>query len=86
MEQFLLETIPNQVKDRKLIWNNQYGYANKWCLNNLVVFSDEVIGLASEKKAVGIVDFALSRACDTVSHCIAGAQRVGDELDKWIRM
>lgn len=32
------------------------------------------------RKAVSIVDFALSRACGT------GAQWVGDELDKWIIM
>lgn len=65
MEQFLFETMPNQMKDRKLIWNNEYRYANKWCLNILVVCSDEVIGLASGRKAVSIMDFALSKACDT---------------------
>lgn len=61
----LLETTPNQVKDRKLIWNIQYGYANKLCLNKFVVFSDEEIGLASGRKALSIVDFILSRACDS---------------------
>lgn len=58
--------MPNQMKDRRvIILNNQYRYANKWCLNDLVAFSDEVISLASGRKAVSIVDFALSRACDT---------------------
>ena len=59
---------------------------SKWCLNNLIAFSDEVIGLANERKAVDIVYFGFSRACDTVSHCMLEAQTVRYELDKWIRM
>ena len=60
---------------------------SKWCLNNLIAFSDKVIGLANERKAVDIVHFDFSRASDIVSHyCMLEAQRLRYELDKWIIM
>lgn len=59
---------------------------SKWCLNNSIAFSDEVICLADERKAVDIEYSDFSRDCDTVPHCMLEAQRVRHELDKWIRM
>lgn len=59
---------------------------SKWCLNYLIAFSDEVIGLANKKKVMDIELFEFGRACDTVSHCMPEAQRMTYELNKWVIM
>ena len=71
MEQIILNTITQHVRDTQGIGLSQHGFMKgRFCLTNLVSFYDKVTCLVDEGKAVDVVYLDFSKAFDTVSHSI----------------
>lgn len=56
MEQIILETISNDMKDTKVIRGSQHRFMKgKSCLTNIIAFYDEKTGLVDDGRAVGVI-------------------------------
>lgn len=69
MEQIILETISNDMKDTKVIRGSQRRFMKgKSCLTNIIAFYDEKTGLVDDGRAVDVIYLNSSKAFSAVSH------------------
>ena len=71
MEQLILRTIIQHVRDNQMIRPSQRGFMKgRSCLTNLISFYNRATCLLDEGKAVDVVYLNFSKAFDTISHSI----------------
>ena len=69
MEQLILSTIIQHVRDNQMIRPSQHGFMKgRSCLTKLIFFYDRATCLLDEGKAVDVVYLDFSKAFDTASH------------------
>ena len=82
MEQLILSTIIQHMRDNQMIRPSQHGFMKgRSCLTNLISFYDRATCLLDEGKAVDIVYLDFSKAYDTVSHSICLVKLAARGLD-----
>lgn len=91
MEQLILETNSENMKEKTVIRSSCHAFSKKKsCLSNLGAFYSEVSSLVDEGRAVNIVSLNFSKAFDAVSCNILIAKLAKYRFDKltvmWIKI
>ena len=67
MEFFILESISEHIKQHRLILDSQHGFKpNRSCLNNLLIFLQELISYIDKGYPVNVIYLDFSKAFDMV--------------------
>ena len=84
MEQVILNTIMQHMRDSQGIRPNHHGFMKgKSCLTNLISFYYRMTHLVDEGKAVDVVYLDFSKAYYTISHSILLEKMAAHGLDKY---
>ena len=90
MEQLILSTITQHVRDNQMIRPSQHGFMKgRSCLTNLISFYNRATCLLDEGKVVDVVYLDFSKAFDTVSHSVLlvklAARGLDDHTLHWVK-
>lgn len=84
MDQLVLETISEDMKDKKVVGSIQRGFMKgKSCSASLMAFCTDVTRLADKEKAADIVCLNFSKAFGAVCHNFLIKKLTKDGLGKW---